>query len=200
MYGANATKATGVPLTFVGQVTGTGVIVAGREYELDCIIYGSGFEVGTPYARRAGFEVTGRDGTLSEHWADGMRTLHGIGVHGFPNLLFVQPTQGANLISNVPHNIVDSARTIALTVRHALDLGFCTVEPSRDAENAWVELLLTGPGSMIGGPDCTPGYYNNEGQDPGQFLGYGYPYGPSAYFAYIDKWRASGTFDGLEFR
>ena len=184
----------------VGQVTETGVVAGDREYELDCIIYGSGFEVGTPYARRAGFEVTGRDGTLSEHWAGGMRTLHGIHVHGFPNLLFVQPTQGANLISNVPHNIVDSARTIAAVVGHAADGGFGTVEPSRDAENAWVELLLTGPGSMIGGPDCTPGYYNNEGQDPGQFLGYGYPYGPSAYFAYIDKWRASGTFDGLEFR
>ena len=184
----------------VGQITETGVVAGDREYELDCIIYGSGFEVGTPYARRAGFEVTGRDGTLSEHWAGGMRTLHGIDVHGFPNLLFVQPTQGANLISNVPHNIVDSARTIAAVVGHAADGGFGTVEPSRDAENAWVELLLTGPGSMIGGPDCTPGYYNNEGQDPGQFLGYGYPYGPSAYFAYIDKWRASGTFDGLEFR
>jgi hypothetical protein len=52
----------------------------------------------------------------------------------------------------------------------------------------------------VGGPDCTPGYYNNEGQDPGSFLGRGYPYGPSAYFSYIDKWRASGTFDGLEFR
>ena len=185
----------------VARITATGVIVAGREYELDCIIYGSGFEVGTPYARRAGFEVTGRDGfTLSEHWADGMRTLHGIHVRGFPNLLFVQPTQGANLISNVPHNIVDSARTIAAVVRHAADGGSGTVEPSADAETAWVELLLTGPGSMIGGPDCTPGYYNNEGQDPGQFLGYGYPYGPSAYFTYIDKWRASGTFDGLEFR
>ena len=185
----------------VARITAAGVIVAGREYELDCIIYGSGFEVGTPYARRAGFEVTGRDGfTLSEHWADGMRTLHGIHVRGFPNLLFVQPTQGANLISNVPHNIVDSARTIASVVRHAGDGGFGTVEPSAAAETAWVELLLTGPGSMIGGPDCTPGYYNNEGQDPGQFLGYGYPYGPSAYFTYIDKWRASGTFDGLEFR
>jgi cation diffusion facilitator CzcD-associated flavoprotein CzcO len=185
----------------VARITAAGVIVADREYELDCVIYGSGFEVGTPYARRAGFEVTGRDGwTLSEHWADGMRTLHGIHVRGFPNLLFVQPTQGANLISNVPHNIVDSARTISAVVRHATDGGFATVEPSADAETAWVELLLTGPGSMIGGPDCTPGYYNNEGQDPGQFLGYGYPYGPSAYFTYIDKWRASGTFDGLEFR
>ena len=185
----------------VTRITETGVVAAGREYELDCIIYGSGFEVGTPYTRRAGFEVTGRGGgTLSEYWAGQMRTLHGIHVRGFPNLMFVQPTQGANLISNVPHNIVDSARTIALTVRHALDLGFGTVEPSRQAEDAWVELLLSGPGSMIGGPDCTPGYYNNEGQDPGSFLGRGYPYGPSAYFAYIDKWRTSGTFDGLEFR
>ena len=100
----------------------------------------------------------------------------------------------------MPHNIVDSARTIAVTVRHALDNGFGTVEPSQDAEDAWVTLLLSGPGSMIGGPDCTPGYYNNEGQDAGSFLGRGYPYGPSAYFAYIDKWRTSGTFDGLEFR
>jgi hypothetical protein len=144
--------------------------------------------------------VTGRDGTLSRYWAGGMRTLHGIHVRGFPNLLFVQPTQGANLISNVPHNIVDSARTIAVIVRHALDHGFAAVEPAQAAEDAWVELLLSGPGSLIGGPDCTPGYYNNEGQDPGAFLGRGYPYGPSAYFAYIDKWRASGTFDGLEFR
>ncbi len=184
----------------VSQITATGVVAADREFELDCIIYASGFEVGTLYTRRAGFEVTGRGTTLSQYWADGMRTLHGIHTHGFPNLMFVQPTQGANLISNVPHNIVDSARTIAVTIRHALDNGFSMVEPSQDAEDAWVTLLLSGPGSTIGGPDCTPGYYNNEGQDPGAFLGRGYPYGPSAYFAYIDKWRATGTFDGLEFR
>jgi cation diffusion facilitator CzcD-associated flavoprotein CzcO len=184
----------------VQRITAAGVVAAGREYELDCIVYASGFEVGTAYTRRAGFEVTGRDGTLSRYWAEGMRTLHGIHARGFPNLLFVQPTQGANLISNVPHNIVDSARTIAVIIRHALDNGFGAVEPSQDAEDAWVRLLLSGPASALGGPDCTPGYYNSEGQDPGAFLGRGYPYGPSAYFAYIDKWRASGTFDGLEFR
>ena len=185
----------------VSSVAADGVVAGGRCYPLDCIVYASGFEVGTPYARRAGFEVTGRDGaSLSSHWADGMRTLHGIHVHSFPNLFIVQPTQGANLISNVPHNITDSARTIASVAGHAVGGGFVTVEPSRAAEDAWVELLLSGPGSMIGGPDCTPGYYNNEGHDTGAFLGRGYPYGPSAYFAYIDKWRASGTFDGLEFR
>jgi hypothetical protein len=129
-----------------------------------------------------------------------MRTLHGVHVRGFPNLLFVQPTQGANLISNVPHNIVDSARTIAVTVRHALDNGFCTVEPSQDAEDAWVTLLLSGPGTIIGGPDCTPGYYNNEGQGPSPHsLLVGYSGGAPAYFRYIDEWRTSGEFAGLEF-
>jgi cation diffusion facilitator CzcD-associated flavoprotein CzcO len=184
----------------VERITETGVVVAGREYSLDCIIYASGFEVGTPYARRAGFELAGRGGrTLSEHWADGMRTLHGIHARGFPNVFFVQPAQGANLISNVPHNLVDSARTIALIVRHALDNGLAQVEPGMGAEEDWVELLRSGPGSFIGGPDCTPGYYNGEGRDPGLFVGLTYPFGPSAYFAYIENWRASGTFDGLEF-
>ncbi len=185
----------------VERITETGVVIAGQEYPLDCIIYASGFEVGTAYAQRANFELTGHGGrSLSQHWADGMRTLHGIHLRGFPNAFLVQPTQGANLISNVPHNIVDSARTIALTIKHALDGGFAEVEPAADAENAWVELLLTGLGSMIGGADCTPGYYNNEGQDPGSFVGHGYPSGPNAYFRYIDDWRRSGSFDGLEFR
>jgi len=184
----------------VERITAACVVVAGREYPLDCLIYASGFEVGTAYARRAGFEVTGAGRTLSEHWTEGMRTLHGIHVRGFPNLFFIQPTQGGNLISNVPHNIVDSARTITLIVAHAQEGGFTEVEPSADAETDWVTLLGTASPGMIGGADCTPGYYNNEGQEPRSFLGQGYPYGPNAYFAYIERWRSSGQFDGLEFR
>jgi hypothetical protein len=152
----------------VQRITGTAVVVVGQEYEVDCIIYASGFEVGTSYTRRSGYEVTGRDGgTLSDYWADGMRTLHGIHAHGFPNVFIVQPAQGANLISNVPHNIVDSARTIAVTIRHVLDNGFAAVEPSTQAEEAWITLLLSGPGSAIGGPDCTPGYYKQRGPGRG---------------------------------
>ena len=50
----------------VSWITPSGVEAAGRSFALDCIIYASGFEVGTPYARRAGFEVTGLGGvTLS---------------------------------------------------------------------------------------------------------------------------------------
>jgi len=187
----------------VERITETGVVVAGREYELDCIIYASGFEVGTPFTERSGYDLTGRNGrTLSDYWAGGMRTLHGIHVHGFPNALIVQPFQAANLISNVPHNLVDSAKTITTIIRHALDGGFGAVEVTKDAEQAWLELLHSGPGGTLGGPDCTPGYYNNEGQELGadQWLPRGYPYGASAYFSYIDNWRTTGRFDGLVFR
>ena len=187
----------------VEKITEKGFVVGGQEYEVDCIIYASGFEVGTDYKRRSGFEVIGRDGlSLSQAWGEGMKSKHGIHVHGFPNAFFVQPTQGANLISNVPHNLTDSGRTIAVTVKHALDGGHREVEVTKEAQDAWVELLLTGMGRMMGAPDCTPGYYNNEGQDPGPAakLNVGYPAGASAYFKYIDGWRNSGQFEGLAFR
>ena len=129
----------------VEKITANGVVVAGKEYEVDCIIYASGFEVGTEYKRRSGFDLTGRDGLkLSEHWADGMRTKHGTHVHGFPNAFIVQPTQGANLISNVPHNLTEAGKTIALIVKHAQDVSAKEVEVTEEAEQAWIDLLLTG--------------------------------------------------------
>jgi cyclohexanone monooxygenase len=187
----------------VEKITEKGVVVAGKEYPLDCIIYASGFEVGTEYRRRAGFDMSGRDGVkLSAHWAQGMRTKHGIHVHGFPNAFFVQPTQGANLISNVPHNLTEAAKTIATVVKHAQDNGFKEIEVTKEAEDKWIDLLLTGVGRMIGGPDCTPGYYNNEGHEPGPAakLNVGHPAGAMAYFKYIDAWRSNGDFEGLQLR
>ena len=187
----------------VERITESGFVVGGKEYAVDCIIYASGFEVGTGFASRAGFNVTGRDGvTISEAWVEGMRSKHGIHVHGFPNLFFCQPTQGANLISNVPHNLTEGGKTIALVVAETLKRGAQEVEVTEAAQTAWVDLLLTGPGRMIGMGDCTPGYYNNEGQPVGPEAKYavGYPGGASAYFKYLDGWRKAGTFDGLEFR
>lgn len=74
---------------------------------------------------------------------------------------------------------------------------------TEEAEQAWVHLLETAADSLIfGDPDCTPGYYNNEGGPVGRrerLNGARYPDGPPAYFAYLDRWRSSGAFEGLEF-
>jgi cation diffusion facilitator CzcD-associated flavoprotein CzcO len=187
----------------VERITATGFVVDGVAYDVDCIIYASGFEVGTEFRSRAGFDLVGRDGLkLSQAWGDGMKSLHGTHVHGFPNAFFVQPAQGANLISNVPHNLTEAARTIAAIVRHAGASGAREVEVTREAQQAWVDLLLTAPPRLIGSPDCTPGYYNNEGQapTPASRLNVGYPAGPSAYFRYLGAWRSAGDFKGLAFR
>jgi cation diffusion facilitator CzcD-associated flavoprotein CzcO len=188
----------------VEAIDQTGVWVAGVHYELDCLIFASGFEVGTDYARRSGFDVTGRAGRLlSEHWAEGMRSLHGIHVHGFPNMFIVGPSQAANLISNITHNLTEAGTTIASVVAHALDIGADEVEVSEAAEQAWVAKLEEGGQSLLADPDCTPGYYNNEGRPLGrrEMLNAGrYPEGPVAYFHYIDSWRKSGEFEGLDYR
>ena len=130
----------------VEEITETGVVVGDNHYEVDCIIYASGFEVGTPFTERAGFDPAGKGGLrLSQRWAEGMRSLHGTHVAGFPNLFIVQPTQGANLISNVPHNLTESGQAIAAIVAAAEAQGAQSVEVTEEAEKAWIELLLSAP-------------------------------------------------------
>lgn len=188
----------------VERIDATGVWIGGEHFELDCLIFASGFEVGTEHARRAGFETTGRAGvTLTDHWADGMQSLHGIHVSEFPNLFIVGPTQGANLISNITHNLVEAAATISKVIAHAREVGAHEVEVTQQAESEWVALIDTHPGTIFGDTECTPGYYNAEGREQTQRdrrNSSGYPLGSVAYFDYISAWRTSGDFAGLDFR
>ncbi len=189
----------------VTQIDETGVFVGDDHFELDCLIYASGFEVGTDYTRRSGYDMVGVDGRkISEYWDNGMRSLHGMHVHGFPNAFVVGFTQAGNLISNIPHNLSEAGTTIAAVVTHAEEIGAEEVEVTAEAEQAWLDRLMGGARQRLTqSMDCTPGYYNNEGQDPGErglMNSLGFPEGPVAYFQYIDQWRTSGDFEGLEFR
>lgn len=188
----------------VERIDASGVWVGEEHIPLDCIVFASGFEVGTEHARRAGFETSGRGGvTLTERWAEGMQSLHGIHVREFPNLFIVGPTQGANLISNITHNLVEAATTIATTIAHGRKMGAREIEVTAAAESEWVALIDEHPGTIFGDTECTPGYYNGEGREPtcrDRRNSSGYPLGAVAYFEYIDRWRSSGDFAGLEFR
>jgi cation diffusion facilitator CzcD-associated flavoprotein CzcO len=186
----------------VEYITETGLVANGKHYEVDCIIYASGFEFGANFQLKTGFDLRGRGGKLlSEHWADGLRTLHGLQVHGFPNAFTVQMNQGANMVSNIPHNIVDHAITVAQTVSHAEREGYAQVEPTAEAEAAWVDLILTGQGSIITSSDCTPGFWNNEGQGWSKAFrqAQGHPGGAQGFFEHIEKWRQTGAYEGLVF-
>ena len=111
--------------------------------------------------------------------------------------------QAANLISNITHNLTEAATTIALVMSRAVEVGADLVEVSEAAESAWVSKLAESGQIPLSDPDCTPGYYNNEGRPVGrrELLNAGrYPDGPVAYFEYISAWRDSGSFEGLEYR
>jgi cation diffusion facilitator CzcD-associated flavoprotein CzcO len=188
----------------VERIDATGAWVGGVHYDLDCLIFASGFEVGTGLARRSGFETTGRDGvTLTERWSQGMQSLHGMHVRGFPNAFIEGASQAGNLISNITHNLSEAGSTIAAIIAHAVKIGAVEVETSEAAEQAWIAMLESNTQSIFGNLDCTPGYYNNEGRpmERHQRLNVaGYPKGPVAFFQYIEAWRDSGRFEGLEFR
>ena len=79
-----------------------GLVVDGQQYEVDCLIYGTGFEAElTPLQRRAGHEIVGRDGVrLAEKWADGAASLFGMMSRGFPNM-FVMPAPGQQAVVTV---------------------------------------------------------------------------------------------------
>jgi len=186
----------------VERITERGVIANGQEFELDCLIYATGFEVGTDYTRRSGYELYGRDGvTLTERWKGGMRTLHGFHSRGFPNCFIISNAQSGFTV-NFPHMLNEQAKHIAYMVKYAQDHEVQALEASAEAEQEWVDTIIR---LARDGRDflesCTPGYYNNEGR-PGERSDQNgfYGGGPIAFVKLLEDWRAEGTLAGLEQR
>jgi cyclohexanone monooxygenase len=186
----------------VERITKKGVVVDGHEYEVDCLIFASGFEVGTDYSRRAGFQLYGRGGrSLSETWADGIRTLHGMHVHGFPNCFLMSNPQ-AGFTANYPHLLDEQAKHLAYVIQTGLAQGLREVEVSEEGEAAWVKQCLD-KARDVGDffENCTPGYYNNEGNTSELSTQNGFYGGGSIeFFQILAAWRAQGELEGMELR
>ena len=182
----------------VERVTENAVVVDGVEYEVDCLIYATGFEVGTAYTRRAEFEVYGRDGlSLTDYWADGMKTYHGFLSNGFPNCFHMGLTQ-TGLAPNFTYMLNGQAVHIAHLVTQVEARDAKSIEPTLEAEDEWVK-LVTSPTFMTEYQNtCTPGYYNGEGKNEGHgFIETQYPDGAVPFYDMLAAWRAQGDFEGL---
>jgi cyclohexanone monooxygenase len=183
----------------VDEITERGVVFDGVEYELDCLVYGTGFEVGTEYSRRAGYELIGRNGqTLTEKWRNGASTLHGMHAEGFPNC-FVFSVLQSGFTVNFPHMLDEQSRHLAYILRHVIDNEIVTVEATPAAEAAWVEqIVMLSRVNQKFLEACTPGYYNNEGK-PGArgVANTSYGSGPVAFASVLEAWRSEGSLAGL---
>lgn len=184
----------------VERLTEKGFVHDGVEYEVDCIILASGFEMTSELKKRWGINVIeGRNGvSIYDHWADGYKTLHGAMTRGFPNQFFTGFTQaGVHAANSV--TMVSQGRHIGYIVSEALKRGVEVVEPAEEAQEAWCTTIHETAIDVSGfARECTPGYYNNEGET--KFRWYlGEPYGPG-YYAFeklLDEWRNKGDMEGL---
>jgi cyclohexanone monooxygenase len=184
----------------VERITPAGVVANGTEHQVDCIIYASGFEISTAFRRRIGFDIFGRGGlSLFDYYKDGFRTLHGHSSRNFPNWFYIGVGQNG-LSVNMTAMFDDQAQHIAYIIKEARVRGATTVEPTPEAEEAWVETIRS---VAILNRDfqnsCTPGYYNNEGGErSGGLNGQTYTPGINRFNALLAEWRAKGDMQGLE--
>jgi cyclohexanone monooxygenase len=185
----------------VERITPTGAVVDGVEISLDCIMYASGFEVSSGYTHRLGFNPVGRDGVpLTEAWAEGPSTLHGIHTRGFPNMLMLSTVQGFQAV-NFVHPITEVSAHIVQMIKRCVDENIKTLEPTSEAMEGWFWVLMgTVEGYARYNMTCTPGYLNNEGAAGDMKAARGSTYLGSAIdmLDILDRWREAGDMAGLE--
>jgi cation diffusion facilitator CzcD-associated flavoprotein CzcO len=192
--------------TGIERMTAAGPVVDGRQYDVDCVVYGTGFEAEiTPLQRRVGHEIVGRDGvTLIEKWADGAASLFGMMSRGFPNM-FVMPAPGQQSVVTVNYTqlAIFGAEFVAGTVALMEKQGLSVFDVSAEAEADWIQQIVdtyVDPSAVMSA--CTPSRLNNEG-DPGgvkaRDTNWGRGFGD--FFGYrdlLEQWLESGDLDGLE--
>jgi len=190
----------------IERITGQGPVVDGHQYEVDCIVYGTGFEAElTPLFRRVGHDIVGRSGvTLAEKWADGAASLFGMMSRGFPNM-FVMPAPGQQAVVTVNYTqlAVLGAEFVGGAVGQLERKGVGVFDVSAEAEASWTEEIV---GSFVDASAimsaCTPSRINNEGHPEEMNPRNGnYGRGLGDWFAYrdlIERWLEAGSLEGLE--
>jgi cation diffusion facilitator CzcD-associated flavoprotein CzcO len=184
----------------VERLTETGCVANGKEYRFDCLIFASGFEVTSDLERRWGIDaVEGRNGlSIYDHWRDGPRTLHGTMTHGFPNQFYIGYIQGG-LNASVTEQSSQQAFHIAYIIAEALRRGLAVVEPSQEAQDAYVRTFEELEVDLSEFQrQCPPSYFTNEGQDkPKWALFRSYGHGWDAFQKLVGDWREEGSLAGL---
>ena len=182
----------------VERVTEDALVAGSKHFEVDCIIYSTGFELG-PYTDAPVIPVIGRGGlTLAEKWRDGAMTLHGLHINGFPNFFMVSITQSA-WGANFMHMLLEQGRHLAYIIAELTKRSVAVAEVGAEAEQAWVEHHeAIAPKMARIWEHCTPGFFNNEGQLNRRTARSGpYANGVMAMIDIFKRWRDEGELKGL---
>jgi len=145
----------------ITEITPAGPVFEGRTYPLDVLIYATGFEV-----QKTGIynEIRGRGGIeINDTYREGLRTLFGVHTHGYPNL-FIMGGYQASFQFNLTFMLQTQGDHIAECIAYARDHGYAEIDVAPGTEQWWVDEVIAHRGKTSRNQDCTPGYYNFEGE------------------------------------
>jgi len=181
------------------ELSENGIIFNDVEYEVDCIIFATGFEVGTDYSRRSGYQIKGvNDLTVSDKWKKGLSTFHGMHSRGFPNCFFFGHAQ-SGFTASYTYSLDEQSIHMAYIIKEANKRGATRIETSKEAEDSWINTIIEKARiTATFQENCTPGYYNNEGKINQTPQNNTYGGGPIEFFSLLKKWRSKGDLRGLE--
>jgi len=182
------------------ELSENGIIFNDLEYEVDCIIFATGFEVGTDYSRRSGYQIKGVNNlTVSDKWKKGLATFHGMHSRGFPNCFFFGHAQ-SGFTASYTYSLDEQSIHMAYIIKEANKRGSTRIEASKEAEESWINTIIEKARLTASFQEnCTPGYYNNEGKINQTPQNNTYGGGPIEFFSLLKKWRSKGDLRGLEF-
>jgi cation diffusion facilitator CzcD-associated flavoprotein CzcO len=145
----------------ITEINERGVVFEGVTYPVDVLIYATGFEV-----QKTGIynQIVGKTGKeINETYKDGLRTLFGVHTHGYPNL-FIMGGYQASFQFNLTFMLQTQGDHIAECIKYARDHGHLEIDVSPETEEWWVQEVIAHRGKTSRNADCTPGYYNFEGE------------------------------------
>jgi cation diffusion facilitator CzcD-associated flavoprotein CzcO len=145
----------------ITAITEQGPVFEDTQYELDLLIYATGFEV-----QKTGIynQIKGELGLdLNDKYADGIRTLLGIHSQGYPNL-FIMGGYQASFQFNLTDMLQTQGDHIAACIDYTRRQGHQSIDVTPETEEWWVQEVIGHRGKTTRNQDCTPGYYNFEGE------------------------------------
>jgi len=121
----------------IEEITPTGVRTTDACYELDSLVFATGFDAMT--GALLAIDIRGRGGlTLREVWADGPKTYLGITVAGFPNLFTITGPGSPSVLSNMMVSIEQHVEWISDCIEYLDERRIATIEATPDAQEEWV--------------------------------------------------------------
>ncbi|HCO59771.1 MAG TPA: monooxygenase, partial [Porticoccaceae bacterium] len=146
----------------VNEITEKGPVFDGKEYEVDLIIYATGFEV-----QKTGIynQIVGANGQeINDKYKDGIRTLFGVQSQGYPNM-FIMAGYQASFQFNITDVLTVQGDYIASCIDYALKNNCESIDITPEIEEWWVQEVINHRGKTDRNKECTPGYYNFEGEE-----------------------------------